>query len=298
MSEVETFHDVVEEEIHFKEDVPIVESSTPPTPITSSDMDVIIEGWETKFKQISRCLREVQLASEKASSEMFSMTRDGRAREKHQERRIEAMHVGITEFLERCDPAHLAALLPLDAPTASTPYTPVHADRGTVQTTSGFRLPTISCQPGQVDWTCAQHGIRASEIATTLGKRAPGITTTLGTRTPGITTTLETRASESTTTLGTRASEFTTTLEICATTTFTTLEIGAGITDPTNGLHMRMIEEIAVTCSETHTIVGWTHQCRARPRAPKSRRLMGLYQRNSAHGLSSLRPSRAANVEH
>ena len=104
MSEGETFHDVVEEEIHFKEDIPIVENSTPPTPITSRDMDVIIEGWETKFEQISRCLREVQLVSEKASSEMFSMTRDGRAREKYQERRIEAMHVGITEFLERCDP--------------------------------------------------------------------------------------------------------------------------------------------------------------------------------------------------
>ena len=124
MSEVETLHDVVEEEIHFKEDVPIVERSTPPTPITSRDMDVIIEGWEAKFEQISRCLREVQLASEKASSEMFSMTRDGRARENLQERRIEAIHVGITEFLERCDPAHLAASCPLDTPTASTPYTP------------------------------------------------------------------------------------------------------------------------------------------------------------------------------
>ena len=124
MSEVENPHDVVEEEIHFKEDVPIVERSTPPTPITSNDMDVIIEGWEAKFEQISRCLREVQLASEKASSEMFNMTRDSRARENLQERRIEAMHVGITEFLERCDPAHLAASRPLDAPTASMPYTP------------------------------------------------------------------------------------------------------------------------------------------------------------------------------
>ena len=121
MSEVETLHDVVEEEIHFKS---IVERSTPPTPITSKDMDVIIEGLEEKFEQISRCLREVQLASEKASSEMFSMTRDSRARENHQERRIEAMHVGITEFLERCDPVHLAASRPLDAPTASMPYTP------------------------------------------------------------------------------------------------------------------------------------------------------------------------------
>ena len=115
---------MVEDEVHFREDVPRVESPTPSTPITSNNMDVIIKGWEIKFEQISRCLREVQLASENASSDMFSMTRDGRARENHQERRIEAMHVGITEFLERCDPAHLAASRPLDAPTASTPFTP------------------------------------------------------------------------------------------------------------------------------------------------------------------------------
>ena len=124
MSEVESFHDVVEDEVHFKEDVLRVESPTPPTPITSNDMDVIIRGWEIKFEQISRCLREVQLASEKANSDMSSMTRDERARENHQERRIEAMHVGITEFLERCDPAHLSASRHHDAPTASTPYTP------------------------------------------------------------------------------------------------------------------------------------------------------------------------------
>ena len=46
MSDVETLHDEVEEEIHFREDAPIVENSTPPTPITSNDMDVIIKGWE------------------------------------------------------------------------------------------------------------------------------------------------------------------------------------------------------------------------------------------------------------
>ena len=79
MSEVESFHDVVEDEVHFREDDPRVESPTPPTPITSNDMDVIIKGWEIKFEQISRCLRDVQLASEKANSDMFSITRDGRA---------------------------------------------------------------------------------------------------------------------------------------------------------------------------------------------------------------------------
>ena len=123
MSEAETLHDVVDDEVHLREDTPIVENSTPPTPFTSNDMDVIIKGWEIKFEQLSRCLREVQLASEKASSEMFRMTKDGRSRKSHQERRIEAMHVGIMDFLERCDPAHLAALGPFDAPTASTPYT-------------------------------------------------------------------------------------------------------------------------------------------------------------------------------
>ena len=50
MSEVESFHDVVEDEVHFREDVPRVESPTPPTPITSNDMDVIIKGWEIKFE--------------------------------------------------------------------------------------------------------------------------------------------------------------------------------------------------------------------------------------------------------
>ena len=76
MSEAESFHDVVEDEVHRKMN-PGWKVPPPPTPITSNDMDVIIEGWEVKFEQISRCLREVQLASEKASSEMFSMTRDG-----------------------------------------------------------------------------------------------------------------------------------------------------------------------------------------------------------------------------
>ena len=124
MSEAETFHDVVDSEVHFREDEPRVETSTPPTTITSNDLDVIIEGWELKFEHLSRCMREIQLASEKASTEMHNMTRDGRTRESLQEQRIEEIHVGLTEFLERCDPAHLAASRPFDAPAASTPFTP------------------------------------------------------------------------------------------------------------------------------------------------------------------------------
>ena len=228
MCEVETLHDVVEEEIHFKEDVPIVVRSTSPTPITSKDMDVIIEGWEAKFEQISRCLREVQLASEKASSEMFSMTRDSRVRENHQERRIEAMHVGITEFLERCDPAQLRApsMHQLRVRRIRRPHRQGYRPDYVRISTSNHLL---SARTSRLNLRAAR--ICASEIAMTLGTRAPGITTTLGTRTPGITTTLGTRASESTTTLGTCTSEIATTLGTRAPGIMTTLGTRApGIT--------------------------------------------------------------------
>ena len=64
------------------------------------------------------------MASEKANSNMNNIVRDGRVREGIQERRIEEMHVGLTQFLERCDPAHLTAPRRFDAPAASTPFTP------------------------------------------------------------------------------------------------------------------------------------------------------------------------------
>ena len=112
-----------EEEVQFRENDLQQEETTPPTPITSNDMDVIIRGWEVQFEQIHRCLRDVQLASEKANSDMFSLSREGRAREDEQERRLEAMHVGLTEFLQKCDPAHLSTTRHVNAPTASTPYT-------------------------------------------------------------------------------------------------------------------------------------------------------------------------------
>ena len=126
MDQVEPSHEEGEEEneVVFREDDLQPVETTPPTPITSNDMDVIIRGWEMKFEQIHRCLRDVQLASEKANSDMFSLSREGRAREDEQERRLEAMHVGLTEFLQKCDPAHLITTRHLNAPTASTPYTP------------------------------------------------------------------------------------------------------------------------------------------------------------------------------
>ena len=124
MSELESLHEEVgDDEVHFREDEPRVGSPTPPIPITTIDMEVIIRGWEEKFEHLNRCLREVQLASEKANSDMFDLNREGRARGNEQERRLEAMHVGLTEFLQKCEPAHLSTTRQVDAPTASTPYT-------------------------------------------------------------------------------------------------------------------------------------------------------------------------------
>ena len=92
--------------------------------VTVNDLDIIIEGWERKFEHLSQCLHDIQLASEKSNSTMNNIVREGRAREGIQERRIEEMHVGLTQFLERCDPAHLTAPRRFDAAAASTPLTP------------------------------------------------------------------------------------------------------------------------------------------------------------------------------
>ena len=104
-----------------------MENSAPPSTITTNDLDIVIEGWERKFEHLSQCMREIQLASEKANTTMNNIVRDGRAREGIQERRIEEMHEGLTQFLERCDPAHLTAPRRFDAPAASTPFTPTGA---------------------------------------------------------------------------------------------------------------------------------------------------------------------------
>ena len=94
MSEVDT-------EVAFKEDDSENEESTPPNPITTCDMDVIIRGWEEKFARISESLREVQAASERANSDMQE---------------------GLQEFLRKFEPARPPNTPHVDAPTASTPY--------------------------------------------------------------------------------------------------------------------------------------------------------------------------------
>ena len=98
MSELDT-------EIAFKEDDSEPEEATPPHPITTCDMDVIIRGWEEKFERMSECLREVQAASERANSDMRLVSREARAQGEEQERRLETMHEGLKDFLQKFEPA-------------------------------------------------------------------------------------------------------------------------------------------------------------------------------------------------
>ena len=255
-----------EDEVHFRENDPQQVETTPPTPITSNDMDVIIKGWEIKFEHILRCLSDVQLASDKANSDMFGISREGRAHADEQERRLEAMHMGLTEFLKKCDPAHLITSRHLDAPTASMPYT--------LSTPTGIpsRLrPDFEFQPSPVGQDEPTEPTRSTnshtrdhdDIRNTCTRDHDDVRDTRtrdhddirDTRTRDHDDIRDTRAPEITTTSGTRAPENTTTLGTRAPETFTTIEIGAGTTDSTNDLHMKTIGEIAATCSEIHTIV-------------------------------------------
>ena len=109
-------------EIAFKDEEPETEESAPPTPITTCDMEVIIRGWEEKFERITECLREVQLASERANTDMCLVSQEARAQGQEQERRLETMHEGLREFLRKFETARPLNTLHVDAPTASTPY--------------------------------------------------------------------------------------------------------------------------------------------------------------------------------
>ena len=87
--------------------------------VTANDLDVVIEGWERKFQHLSESIRDIQLALDKFNANMDSIVRNGRAREGAQERRIQEMHECLTQFLERCDPAHLTAARRFEAPVIS-----------------------------------------------------------------------------------------------------------------------------------------------------------------------------------
>ena len=155
MSEREIFHDShVDrdgesdgEEVVFREDAPRVENSTPThNMVSANDIDVVIEGWERKFQHLSESIRDIQLASEKVNSNMNNIVRDGCAREEAQERRIQEMHEGLAQFLERCDPAHLTAPRRFETPVVSTPFTPSGAP-ARLRPDFGFDSPVNQSAP-------------------------------------------------------------------------------------------------------------------------------------------------------
>ena len=114
--------DQLDSEVIFREEEPEREESIPPTPITACDMDVIIRGWEEKFTKLTDCLREVQLASERARSDMCLVSQEARAQGQEQERRLETMHEGLSEFLRKFETARPPNTPHVDAITANTPY--------------------------------------------------------------------------------------------------------------------------------------------------------------------------------
>ena len=114
--------DQLDNEVIFREEEPEREESIPPTPITACDMDVIIRGWEEKFTKLTDCLREVQLASKRVRSDMCLASQEARAQGQEQERRLETMDEGLSEFLRKFETARPPNTPHVDAITASTPY--------------------------------------------------------------------------------------------------------------------------------------------------------------------------------
>ena len=110
-------HDEDHEDHEDQEKTP--DSRIPPTPITQRDMDTIVRGWEEKFSRIVECLREVQLTSERASSDMCLVGQEARAQSQEHDRRL-------SDFLHKFDD--------IDALRASTPR----------------RCPTFGYQPSPV----------------------------------------------------------------------------------------------------------------------------------------------------
>ena len=135
------------EEIVFKEDAPA--ATALPQMVTKGELDEIIEGWKVKFHQLSEGVRAMQKAScassenvhtrmdelqkdscarhKKFHTHMDDLQRDSCARDGAQEHQIIQMQEGLAQFLEICDPTHLAAARHFDspcAPTMNTPMTP------------------------------------------------------------------------------------------------------------------------------------------------------------------------------
>ena len=122
------------------------EETTPSTAssqmVTTEVLQDIIEGWKTKFQHLSEGISAVQLESEKFSAHIDNLQRDSHAHKGAQERRIQEMQEGLVRFLDRCDPAHLAA----SARTFKSPCAPVMSTPFTQSGAPSRRCPDFDCE--------------------------------------------------------------------------------------------------------------------------------------------------------
>ena len=221
------------------------ETRTPPIPITQCDMDIIIRGWEAKFTKIAECLREVQLTSERASSDMCLVGQEARAQSHEHDRRlaeflrkfenIDALRASTprrypdfgyqTSPVGREEVSHPHSTLPHTRSARTDDPDSMETQMGSARCRTSrvraqkkkrmlenratrCRTPVVRARGNKYRSGTRARGIleiRATRCRTPV-VRAQGNTCCSGTRTPGIKTTISgTRATESRTTLGTRA---------------------------------------------------------------------------------------------
>ena len=175
-------HEVVfrEENQVREEEEPEREEPAPPTPITHCDMDIIIRGWEEKFTKMTECLREVQISSERASSDMCMASREARAQGQEHERRLEDFLRSFDNFKIQTTP-HVNALrasTPRICPKFGYDASPVGRDEVSHRRSTRCRTPGVRAQKIQTAWRhtwdqraarCRTSGVRALRM---IGKRA------------------------------------------------------------------------------------------------------------------------------
>ena len=136
MSDREEYHnshvgdaDSESEEVVFKTTT-ATSSTVPQEPITRSDLEEIIEGWNEKFRKLTEGMRAMEQATDEVHAHMDFVMRDSRVRDSDQvttNNRIKQIQEGLVRFIERCDPAHPTPVRPFTTPCApkmSTPITP------------------------------------------------------------------------------------------------------------------------------------------------------------------------------
>ena len=135
-----------------------VEFSMAPTMVTQADLQDVIDEWKVKFHQLSEGIRTIQAASEQFGEHMEQLQRDSRnhmeelqtdnrAHEGAQERRIQEMQEGLAQFLEKCNPAHLATALSFDSPCAPIVSTPITSSGISSRHRPNFHLTSPVDQP-------------------------------------------------------------------------------------------------------------------------------------------------------